>query len=128
VAEPAELITNLEDVMNDTMSLEGTEGEKPKESKIRQTLTLAAAVAMLGVSIGVNVQELLACSPPGTMPPSDQSKFGGIQSKDRAVQDKLPAIQDKGVVNQQKLDAVQDKQQLNRPGMKPIDPRQMPTR
>ena len=106
--------------MKDTKHTEGTAGEKPKESRMRQTLTLAAAVAMLGVSVGVNVQELLA-SGPGEMPQSDQSKFGGIQSKERAMQEKLPAVQEKGVTTQQKLDAVQEKQ-LSRPGMKPVNP------
>lgn len=106
--------------MKDRMHTEGADGEKPKESRMRQTLTLAAAVAMLGVSVGANVQELLA-SGPGEIPQSDQSKFGGIQSKERAMQEKLPAIQEKGGTTQQKLDAVQEKQ-LSRPGMKPVNP------
>jgi hypothetical protein len=114
--------------MKESMHTDGTDGEKSKESMTRQTLTLAAAVAMLGVSVGVNVQELLASSPPGQMPLSDQSKFSGIQEKDRAMPSKVPAAQDKGVVAPQKLDAVQDKQTIT-PGMKPAAPaRQMPTR
>ena len=114
--------------MKDTMNSEGTDSEKPKGPRMRQTLTLAAAVAMLGVSVGANVQELLASSPPGQMPLPDQSKLGGIQEKDRAMQGKVPAIQDKVLITPQKLDAVQDKQTIA-PGMKPVAPaRQMPTR
>ena len=114
--------------MKDTIRSEGTDGEKSKEPRMRQTLTLAAAVAMLGMSVGVNVQELLASSPPGQMPLSEQSKLGSIQEKDRAMQSKVPAIQDKRVITPQKLDAVQDKQAIT-PGMKPVAPaRQTPTR
>ena len=39
--------------MNDTMSTEGLDGEKPKDLRMRQTLTLAAAVAILGMSVGI---------------------------------------------------------------------------
>jgi hypothetical protein len=106
--------------MKDKMHTEGADGEKPKESRMRQTLTLAAAVAMLGVSVGANVQELLA-SGPGEIPQSDQSKFGGIQSKERAMQEKLPAIQDKRAITQPKLPAMQQKQPPM-PGTKPVDP------
>ena len=113
--------------MKDMMHTEGADGEKPKESRMRQTLTLAAVVAMLGVSVGANVQELLA-SGPGEIPQSDQSKFGGTQSKERALQEKLPAVQDKRAITQQNLPAMQQKQPPM-PGTKPVDPpRQMPTR
>jgi hypothetical protein len=104
--------------MKDTMRTEGTDGEKADEPSMRQTLVLAAA--MLGVSLGVNVQELLA-SGPGEMQQADQSKLGGIQSKESAVQSKVPTIQDKRLATQSKLPAMQQKQPVM-PGVKPIDP------
>lgn len=106
--------------MKDTMRTEGTESEKADEPSMRQTLVLAAAAAMLGVSLGVNVQELLA-SGPGDMQQADQSKLGGIQSKESAVQSKVPTIQDKRVATQSKLPAMQQKQPVM-PGVKPVDP------
>lgn len=46
---------------------------------------------MLGVSLGVNVQDLLA-APPGAIS-SDQSKFDGVQDKEWALQLKIDAQQ-----------------------------------
>lgn len=106
--------------MKESTSTEGTDREKSNEPGMHQTLKLAAAVAMLGMSVGVNVQELLA-SGPSEILQSNQEKLGGIQQKDRAGQMRVPAIQDKGVMTQQKIDAVQDKQ-LVRPEMKPVNP------
>jgi len=81
--------------MNDTMSTEGLDGAKPKDLRMRQTLTLDAAVAILGMSVGVDAQKLLA-SGPGKMQEFGQSKLGGIQEKDRAMQRKVPALQEEG--------------------------------
>lgn len=93
-----------------------------------QAITLAATVAMLGLSLGVDVPQLLAASPEGIpgnqVPggiPSNQIKIDGTQMKEKAVQHKLDALQEKGNAVQQKLDAVQDKQPV-RPGMKPVNP------
>ena len=49
--------------MNDSLHTEGPEDAKSNESRRQQTLTLAAAVAMLGMSLNVDVQELLAAGP-----------------------------------------------------------------
>jgi hypothetical protein len=49
--------------MDEHAHVPGQESEKSKESGMAQALTLAATVAMLGVSLGVNVPQLLAASP-----------------------------------------------------------------
>lgn len=85
-----------------------------------QAITLAATVAMLGLSLGVDVPQLFA-SPPGEIVPSNQFKVDGTQMKQKAAQQKLDSIQHKDNAIQQKLDAVQDKQPV-RPGMKPVNP------
>lgn len=59
--------------MNESLHTEGPEDAKSSESRRRQTLTLVAAVAVLGMSLGVDVQELLAAGP-GETPQSDQGK------------------------------------------------------
>jgi hypothetical protein len=106
--------------MKDTMRTEETDGEKSNEPSMRQTLVLAAAAAMLGLSLGVNVEELLA-SGPGEMQQADQSKLGGIHSKESAVLSKVPTIQDNRVGTQPKLPTMQQKQPMM-PGVKPVDP------
>ena len=85
-----------------------------------QAITLAATVAMLGLSLGVDVPQLLA-SPPGEIVPSTQTKIGGTQMKEQAAQHKLDALQEKGNAVQQKLNSVQEKLPV-RPGTKPVNP------
>ncbi len=99
-----------------------------KESGHSQSLAVAAALAMLGVSVGVNVQELLAASPPEQMQ-SNQVKIPNDQVKGGVMQNKVPSVQDKALGSaqikidstQQKLPAMQFKEQGN-PGVKPVDP------
>ena len=76
--------------MNESLHTEGPEDAKSNESRRRQTLTLAAAVAVLGMSLGGDVQELLAADSGETLK-SDQVK------KDRESQGKQPTIQERGV-------------------------------
>ncbi len=90
------------------------------ESERGQSLALAAALAMLGVSVGVNVQDLMAASPTETVE-SGQSKIGqegfrkdALQSKKEILQQKLDAVQNK-------LPSRQDKERI-RPGVRPVDP------
>jgi hypothetical protein len=78
-----------------------------------QTLALAAALAMLGVSVGVNVQEVLAAGPEAPIG-SSQVKIGHEGIKGDAAQIKKDALQ-------QKLPAVQHKEPVM-PGPKPVDP------
>ncbi|MDP1770411.1 MAG: hypothetical protein Q8L74_16625 [Nitrospirota bacterium] len=85
-----------------------------------QAITLAATVAMLGLSLGVDVPQLLAASP-GEMAPSNQFKIDGTQMKEKAVQHKLDSIQQKDNAIQEKLNAVQEKHRAN-PGMRPATP------
>jgi hypothetical protein len=65
---------------------------KPEDSegaKRGQSLALAAALAMLGMSVGVNVQALLAASPTDAVP-STQNKIGHEGVKRDASQISLP--------------------------------------
>ena len=99
---------------------ESRTGDVSHVAETAQAITLAATVAMLGLSLGVDVPQLFA-SPPGEMVPSNQIKVDGTQMKEKSAQHKLDSIQHKDNAIQQKLDAVQDKQPV-RPGMKPVNP------
>jgi hypothetical protein len=90
------------------------------ESERGHSLALAAALAMLGVSVGVNVQDLLAASPAETVE-SGQSKIRQEGFKKDAAQIKKESAQQKFDALQHKLPSVQDKERI-RPGVKPIDP------
>lgn len=90
-----------------------TSGGREKRKDIRHptsapTLALAASVAMLGVSLGVNVQDLLAAPPVETIQ-SDQLKITGTQYKEQALQQKFGARQLKIDGKQSKQDAQQRK-------------------
>ncbi|MEO5954601.1 MAG: hypothetical protein ABIR36_02765 [Nitrospiraceae bacterium] len=106
--------------MTEQNRTENRTGNVSHVAETAQAITLAATVAMLGLSLGVDVPQLFA-SPPGEMVPSNQFKVDGTQMKEKAVQHKLDSIQHKDNAIQQKLDAVQDKQPV-RPGMKPVNP------
>ena len=105
--------------MTEQNRTESRTGDVSYVAETAHAITLAATVAMLGLSLGVDVPQLLAASPEGIS--SNQIKIDGTQMKEKAVQHKLDALQEKGNAVQQKLDAVQDKQ-LVRPGMKPVNP------
>lgn len=106
--------------MTEQNRTENRTGNVSHVAEAAQAITLAATVAMLGLSLGVDVPQLLAASP-AEMAPSNQFKIDGTQMKEKAVQHKLDALQEKGNAVQQKLDAVQDKQLIG-PGMKPVNP------
>jgi hypothetical protein len=97
--------------------------DQQDESRNAQSLAVATALALLGVSVGVNVPELLAASPAETMQ-AEPMKPGSIQTKVPAVQDKLPSVQDKerGSI-QPKFPSTQGKVR-GTPGMKPVGPTQ----
>lgn len=99
---------------------ESRTGDVSHVAETAQAITLAATVAMLGLSLGVDVPQLFA-SPPGEIVPSNQIKIDGTQMKGKAAQHKLDALQEKGNAVQQKLNAVQDKLPV-RPGTKPVNP------
>lgn len=81
--------------------------DQQKASGNAQSLAVAAALAMLGVSVGVNITEILAASPPEQIK-SKQNKLPSVQDKARgAIQQKLPSVQNKEMVM---------------PGSKPVDP------
>jgi peptidoglycan hydrolase CwlO-like protein len=92
-----------------------------------QSLALAAALAMLGISVGVNVQEVMAgpADTPaaaqgkiqGGVPDSVQSKLGNAQSKVPSVQNKMPSVQNKVPSAQNKVPALQQKHPV-----RPVDP------
>jgi hypothetical protein len=92
--------------------------EKP--SGRAQGLAMAAALAMLGISVGVNVQELFAGSPPEQMQ-SKQNKIHGEGLGLETMQSKRESLQQKFDATQNKLPAMQNKQ-LAAPGVRPIDP------
>lgn len=91
-----------------------------KESGNAQSLAVAAALAILGISVGVNVQDLLAASPEQIQ--SNQVKIPNDQVKIDSMQQKVPSVQDKHKgATQQKLPALQQKD-MGVPGVKPVDP------
>lgn len=91
-------------------------------------LTVAAALAVFGVSVGVNVHELMAADSAAMQ--SDQGKVSfesikgsSLQFKEESLQQKLGATQHKlAPAIQHKLPAVQHKERPKLPGVKPIDP------
>jgi len=99
--------------MSDQESGVREERRDVKHATSAHTLALAASVAMLGVSLGVNVQDLLAASPTETVQ-SDQSKgsrdIPHYTIKRQALQQKLGAGQFKEEALQNKLDTQQRKQ------------------
>ena len=97
------------------------------ESERGQSMALAAALAMLGISVGVNVQDLMAASPTETVE-SGQVNIGHEGFKKDASQVKKESAQQKFDALQQKLPSRQDKERV-RPGVKPDDPpRTLPAR
>lgn len=87
--------------------------KESNHQKQGQAVVLAAALATLGVSVGVDVQAVLAAGPEAPMG-SNQMKLGhegvkgdAIQMKERAMQQKLPSLQQKD---------------RPVPGVKPVDP------
>lgn len=85
-----------------------------------QALALAATLATLGVSVGVEVQAVLAASPEATIG-SSQVKIGHEGIKKDAIQMKENAIQQKLDATQHKLPSMQHKDRVM-PGVKPVDP------
>jgi hypothetical protein len=94
------------------------QGER-KESGRSHALTVAAALAMLGTSVGVNVQQLLAADPAEQLR-SDQSKITPPPIQE-LQQSKFDSIQKKLDRNQQKFPSKQSKEPVM-PGVKPVDP------
>lgn len=95
------------------------EDEKSESGK-GHALTMGITLAMLGLSVGVDVQKVWAESGPAstTQPAIDRAAF-----KHDALQQKLDATQQKLRPSiQQKIPAVQQKDLPIRPGVKPIDP------
>jgi len=90
--------------------------EERKESGRGHVLTVAAALALLGTSVGVNVQEVIAGEPPDQLR-SNQSKIsppplpGSQQSKLDSTQSKLDQ-------NQQNFPSKQSKEPVM-PGVRP---------
>ncbi|MBD0316457.1 MAG: hypothetical protein ICV75_07175 [Nitrospiraceae bacterium] len=96
------------------------EPEDVQEAGRPQALALAAAIAMLGMSVGVNVQALLAASPTEAVP-SNQNKLGheGIKRDTSRIQP--DSLQHKRDSRQHKLPGMQDKRSGDR-GVKPVVP------
>ncbi|MDO8356759.1 MAG: hypothetical protein Q7U76_10255 [Nitrospirota bacterium] len=86
----------------------------------RQALALAAALATLGLSVGVEIQSVLAASPEAPIG-SNQFKVGHEGIKKDAIQMKENAIQQKLDATQHKLPSMQQKDRMM-PGVKPVDP------
>lgn len=83
-------------------------------------LTVAAVLAVLGVSVGVDVQKLMAAEPqqPGL---SGRPNVGFESIKGNAPKMHPDSVQDKLNSSQHKLPSVQHKERAM-PGIKPIDP------
>jgi len=83
-------------------------------------LAVAAALAVLGVSVGVDVQKLMAAEPqqPGL---SGQPNVGFESIKGNAPKMRPDSVQNKLDSTQPKLPSVQNKEQAM-PGMKPVGP------
>jgi hypothetical protein len=93
--------------------------DKNSESGKSHALTMTIALAMLGLSVGVDVQKVWAESGPAstTQPATDRAAF-----KHHALQQKLDATQQKLRPSiQHKIPAVQHKEPVV-PGPKLIDP------
>lgn len=85
-----------------------------------QALALAAALATLGISVGVEIQSVLAAGPEAPIG-SNQFKVGHEGIKKDAIQTKENAIQQKLDATQLKLPSMQQKDRMM-PGVKPINP------
>ncbi|BFU94110.1 MAG: protein of unknown function [Nitrospira sp.] len=83
-------------------------------------LAMTVAFALLGASVGVDVQTALASSSPSPMPPEGMRQSGDRMKPD-ATQQKFDPAQKRIDAPQQKLPSVQQKD-LVAPGMKPIPP------
>ncbi len=106
-------------------------GEDHDDAGRTHALAVAAALAVFGVSVGVNVHELMAADP-ATMQ-SDQGKIGfesikgsskgsSLQFKEESLQQKFDTTQQKfAPATQQKLPSRQDKDRVM-PGVKSMDP------
>jgi hypothetical protein len=98
--------------------------DESRESGNVHSLAMAVTLAMLGVSVGVDVHKVWAESLPGGAPTKNQPtidrsaiKFDskeGMRLKEESVQSKVDATQ-------QKLPSRQFKERM-RPGVKPVDP------
>lgn len=90
------------------------------EAERAQKLAVAAVLAMLGVSVGVDVQKLMAAEPqqPGL---SGQPNVGFESIKGNAPKMRAGSVQNKLDSTQLKVPSVQNKERAM-PGMKPIDP------
>ena len=95
-------------------------GQDEKELKRTQGLAMAAALAMLGISVGVNVQELFAGTPQEQLQ-SKQSKLQHEGAGRESMQNKRENLQQKFDSRQNKLPAVQNKLP-GAPGVNPVDP------
>jgi len=81
---------------------------------------MAAALALLGASVGVDVPTVLASSSPSPMPPEGMRQSGDRMKPD-ATQQKLDPAQKRMDATQQKHPSVQQKDMVA-PGMKPVTP------
>lgn len=98
-----------------------------EKDRAGHTLALAAALAMLGISVGVDLQEAMAdqANAPAAEQEklregrldSIQSKMGHAQGKELSGQGKMPSVQSKLPAAQNKVPAVQQKHPI-----KPVDP------
>lgn len=83
-------------------------------------LAMAAALALLGASVGVDVKTALASSSPSPMP-QEGMRQSGERMKPGATQEKFDPAQKRIDATPQKLPSVQQKD-IVAPGMKPIPP------
>ena len=95
-------------------------GHDPKEAKRTHSLALAATLAVLGASVGVDVPALLAVEPTDQLR-SDQVKIGHEGVKGTIQPSGRDSIQQKLDQTQQKLPSLQQKTPVM-PGVKPVDP------
>jgi hypothetical protein len=102
-------------------------GEDHDDAGRTHALAVAAALAVFGVSVGVNVHELMAADP-ATMQ-SDQGKIGFESIKGNSLPPQRDSLQQKfdttqqkfAPATQQKLPSRQDKDRVM-PGVKSMDP------
>ena len=95
-------------------------GHDQKEVKRTHNLAIAATLAVLGASVGVDVPALLAAEPPDQMR-SDQLKIGHEGVKGITQPSRRESLQQKLDQTQQKLPSLQQKNPVM-PGVKPVDP------
>lgn len=102
-------------------------GEKHNDAERTHALAVVVALAALGVSVGVNVTELMAADPAAMQ--SDQGKIGFESVKGNSLPPQRDSLQQKfdttqqkfSPGTQQKLPSRQDKDRVM-PGVKPMDP------